>query len=154
MVPKLEGRDWLLLLIASGETAQTADPIRIMKGAFLLSEGIAEHGGERPYRFRPYRYGPWSPEVYDDVARLVAEGLVSSCPAPHTAQWRCYSAQAAGLRRARELNDLIGPDWATYVKGIRRWLDGQTFSGLLRFIYRRFPAYATETVLPHLVERP
>lgn len=75
--PRLASRlDLLVLLLGEGRDG-VAGVTRLMKLAFLASK---ELGWQRlvrdPYRFQPYRLGPFTSEVYDDLELLERAGVV------------------------------------------------------------------------------
>lgn len=51
---------------------------RFQKMVFLLQEETEGHHRDlKHYRFKPYDYGPFSKELYDDLDELIERGLVS-----------------------------------------------------------------------------
>jgi DNA-binding PadR family transcriptional regulator len=139
--------DWLLLLIADagGENAsQPIDPVRIMKGLFLLSkEDIIPRGDQ--YSFSAYAYGPVAFEVYDDLDKQVAAGLISAEAVPGRT-WSVYRATPVGLERAKRLASQLGAKGRAIMEK-RRYVLSRPFVRLLREIYDRFPEYAVNTVM-------
>jgi hypothetical protein len=77
MPEEIRGED-VILLVASGATgAFEFDPIRLMKGAFLVAQR-----GPTEWRdffdFEPYSYGPFDSSVYVMRDNLLARGLLRS----------------------------------------------------------------------------
>ena len=74
-------RRWelLLLFLGTGKAAnQELDPVRIMKGMFLLEkEGALE---PHSYDFEPYDYGPFSIALYNDLDLLEGKELIERLP--------------------------------------------------------------------------
>lgn len=71
----------LLLLYVRGRTGKTAEPLlgmtRIMKLVFIaVQELFLAPLVRNPYRFVPYKLGPWAPELYLDLETLIDAGLV------------------------------------------------------------------------------
>uniref|UniRef100_A0A7C3EL94 Uncharacterized protein n=1 Tax=candidate division WOR-3 bacterium TaxID=2052148 RepID=A0A7C3EL94_UNCW3 len=71
----------LLLLYAPGRTGRFAEPLlgmtRITKLLFIaLNELKLGQLVPRPYRFVPYKLGPFAPEIYQDLELLISAGLV------------------------------------------------------------------------------
>lgn len=71
----------LLLLYAPGRTNKFAEPLlgmtRITKLLFIgFKELNLDRLVSRPYRFVPYKLGPFAPEIYSDLELLMAAGLV------------------------------------------------------------------------------
>ena len=100
----------------------------------------------------PYHYGPCAFEVYADLDSLAADGLITADANP-SRRWPVYRPTAAGLDRAAVLVKGIDPIWAEYIGKLRSWLDRQTFESLLRFVYTRYSAYATASLLPDLAKQ-
>lgn len=68
-----------LLLLAEGARmgAQLVDRLRLQKLCFLLEQGwFAERRKGLNYRFFRYRYGPFTPELYQTEVDLAVAGLV------------------------------------------------------------------------------
>jgi uncharacterized protein len=133
--------DWLLCLIAGVAPDHDGwiDVIRIMKGMFLFQEEIGNLP-EVNYKFQPYDYGPFTPQVYRDLEFLSREGLVASySPANKT-----YRATRQGREYMsaidfpeQELNELLS---------LRIELDDLGFRDLLRRVYQAHPQSATRSV--------
>ncbi|MGQ9708816.1 MAG: hypothetical protein ACUVUR_08115 [bacterium] len=73
----------LLLLYVRGRTGRPAEPIlgmtRMMKLLFIAFTELAlDTLIRRPYRFLPYKLGPFSPELYDDLEILLQAKLIRS----------------------------------------------------------------------------
>ncbi len=71
----------LLLLFAPGRTGQTAEPLlgmtRITKLLFLACQELGiDQLVRNPYRFVPYKLGPFAPQLYDDLDLLIHTGLI------------------------------------------------------------------------------
>jgi hypothetical protein len=152
MPGRLSGQEWLLLLVAAEGATGPADPVRIMKGAFVICQALSTRGVSPPYEFVPYHYGPFSREVYGDLGSLCSAGLIAAEPEPYASRWPVYAARPAASSYAEQLRERIGPEWSGYVTALRHWLDKQTFSGLLQHMYKRYPYYASATVLPQLTK--
>ncbi len=139
-------RDWLMLLLGVGD-ARALDPIRIQKGMFLL----AQEGGVREneqYLFRPYDYGPFSARIYDDLDALVDEGLVAREVVPGYT-WNRYCLTEAGMRKTQGIADRLDEEHLRTVRFLlqmKREVLSQSFNRLLRYVYRRYPDYAKNSV--------
>ena len=152
MGKRIEGRDWLLLLIAAGDGQKSIDPVRVMKGAFILTKELAARGESEPYEFIPYHYGPCAPDVYGDLDSLAAEGLIVVDATPPR-KWPVYRATMSGTQRAKAVAEELDEIWTDYIPRLRAWLDRQTFDSLLRTVYKLYPEYASKTLLPDLAKQ-
>lgn len=138
-------RSWLLLLIAAPPEGPGLDPVRLQKGAFLLAREAGLDPDEA-YNFVPYNYGPMSRDVYSDVDRLVAEGLVQREPVSGYS-WERHRATAAGREAAHRLlaRAEISSPAIEELRRIKLRVTRATFATLLADIYKRYPAYAARS---------
>lgn len=141
----METKQKLLLLFISmgGEI----DPVRIMKGMFLLAENARERwlSDDSYYEFEPYYYGPCSFEIYSDLRELKAKGLIMGNRVVGES-WERYSVTEKGKEFAREVEKELTPDLVRYIKKICDFVSSLTFRQLLTVIYRFYPEYATRSV--------
>jgi hypothetical protein len=143
----MERLDWLLLFLSRDALAvdgpSELDPVRIQKGMFILSERGPARG---LYSFRPYNWGPFSPQIYGDLDDLVAKGLAEVERVPGCT-WKRYATTAKGERRATALvRDPRSKD-VDWLGKARNYVTSRSFARLLREIYAEFPDYATESLL-------
>lgn len=70
----------LMLLHAPGPTGRINEPIRgrtrLQKELFLAQKQLSDEGVRRPYGFRPYIYGPYSRELYNDIEWLKSREII------------------------------------------------------------------------------
>jgi hypothetical protein len=130
----------ILLLLADGATGQFAlDPVRLMKGTFLVVErGRAEWRGL--FRFEAYDYGPFDRHVYDARDRLIVDGLLEVIPG----RYDSYRLTQLGRERARELSMDLGGD-ADWMRRIGRYVTTRSFEQLLTEVYDAHPEYAVRS---------
>lgn len=126
------------------------DPIRIMKGLFLVSRAVAE--GKLPdtdaFEYSPMDFGPCSPQVYQTLDAGVKQGFVRAEPVVGET-WKRYSITPAGSAELARTKAAAQPSFAFLAK-VRKWCDAQSFTSLLGTIYRAYPDFAINSVLPHL----
>src|SRR5687768_17242060 len=95
----LKDSDLLLLLLAApgptGHGSAVAGVTRLMKLLFLAGQEAGFTHGEN-FEFEPYRYGPFSRDVYGRLRSLITHGLIE---ARRTGEPDFY--QALELRDAR-----------------------------------------------------
>lgn len=134
--------DLILLLVDGADGPYNVDPVRLMKGCFIISQA-----GRRPwrdlFRFRPYDYGPFDSSVYAARDRLLSEGLLAETRGRYPA----YSLTRAGEARAAEVAEELGEHDADWVRSIGGYVTSKSFSRLLNEIYERWPDYARNSVM-------
>ena len=142
----MDKSDWLLLMIAAPPAKDGLDPIRLQKGMFLFARESGIPPVER-YWFVPYNYGPMSPALYRDIARLEREGLVERAQVPGQS-WRRLLLTPAGRRAAARLRRQAAEAAEDYamLRKIKRNVARMTISELIRDVYDRYPYFASRTV--------
>lgn len=133
--------DVIVLLAAGAEGPYALDPIRIMKGAFVVSQAGRSQWKEL-FKFRPYDYGPFDTRVYSARDRLIKDGLLSE---ENSRRYATYQLTPSGRERAVELELRLGDD-AAWIERIGRYVTSKSFSRLLEEMYRRWPEFATNSV--------
>jgi uncharacterized protein len=143
-------RQYLLAFIAEGGANRSnydLDPIRIMKGTFIFNQEApgAWLSREERYRFEPYDYGPYSPEVYSDLSALVGLGLVRTRDVLGQT-WKFYSATEEGERYARSLVGVLDPAALGFLRRVREFVTKLSFTDLLKAVYQKYPSFAVNSV--------
>lgn len=134
----------LLLFVGTGKAAnQELDPVRIMKGMFLLEmkEGLEKH----TYNFEPYDYGPFSISVYDDLDLLEGKKLIERIPRPGR-NWSYVRVTDEGRNVARSLEEQAKPEQLAKISAVHEEVLDKTFAELLRYIYENYRDYAGRSV--------
>ena len=137
-------RQDIMLLIADGAHGQfPLDPIRLMKGCFIVAE-IGPDEWKGLFEFSAYDYGPFDPSVYRARDALLAKGFLEEFPAGRYSHYRVTEAgHARAAKTAAEKLDEPMTDW---LRNIGHWVTSKSFNDLLREIYERFPDYATRSI--------
>lgn len=136
----MEKRYWLLLVI--GDTIQ---PIQIQKTMFkfAMESGASE---SEIYDFAPYIWGPCSFDIYDDLSTLRAAGHVETARSGRG--WNSYKLTAAGRTRVEQLRKNSDDGHLRYLDETRDWVLSRKFEDLLRDVYKDYPDYATQSMIP------
>lgn len=137
--------DWLLRFIAGVDSYDGwIDRIRIMKGMYLFQEE-SPAAPEINYRFQPYDYGPFTPQIYRDLEWLEGEGLIAE-----TIGDRAYRATQQGREHlsqidfpAASLNALLD---------LRVEVSDLSFRGLLKRVYEAHPESASRSVAKDVLD--
>ena len=136
-------RQDVMLLIADGADGPfPLDPIRLMKGCFIVAE-IGPDEWKRLFEFRPYDYGPFDPSVYRACDALLGKGLLVATPA---GRYSHYTITETGRERASSIATEMDPSLAEWLRNIGHWVTSKSFNDLLREIYDRFPDYASRSI--------
>ncbi|MDQ5870769.1 MAG: hypothetical protein M3547_01000, partial [Acidobacteriota bacterium] len=89
-----------------GAAITPIDPIRIMKGMFLITKKMPE--GWLPaasrYEFVAYDYGPCSFEIYRDLDDLHRQGLIRADEVPGES-WKRFSSTPTAAARVAKLTE-------------------------------------------------
>lgn len=136
-------RQDILLLIADGADGKfPLDPIRLMKGCFLVAE-IGPDEWKGLFEFSAYDYGPFDPSVYRARDALLGKGLLIDLPA---GRYNHYRITDAGRTRAAATAEKLDQPLAEWLRNIGHWVTSKSFNDLLREVYERFPNYATRSI--------
>ncbi len=140
--PAVSPRDWLLLLFHGAD--EPIDRVRVQKALFLFSRR-SNAPADQKYEFRPYKYGPFSFEIYPDLDVLVGEGTLKEDRVPWMTS-PVYSLTAVGRSRADELRAAAPGNRLALLDGVRRYVLQHDFATLLNEVYRLYPEFATRSV--------
>jgi hypothetical protein len=173
-------KDFLLLLLAAAGGEPVVGVTRMLKYAFLLQvqyHWAERFGISDPYSFEAYDYGPFDSQIYDDLQLLENVGLIKAEPTntpeplaergelarqalesgtsdPEVVPWesedavRRYSLTSKGVHFVERLTlDALAKRELEELKG--SW-NHRSLTELLRWLYKTYPDYATETRLTHL----
>lgn len=145
-MPALNPRQEMLLVFLSSEEREI-DPIRIMKGLFLVTMETPEGwiSEEARYQFTPYDYGPCSFEIYDDLAQLKRVGYVFSRRVLGRS-WEYYSLTPEGSILARRLAESMDHKTVDFIHKVFRFVVKLSFRDLLSTIYKHYPKFAERSV--------
>jgi len=137
-------QDDVLLLIADGATGSyPLDPIRLMKGAFLVTQ-LGRPAWRRLFEFRPYHYGPFDSSVYSARNRLMHAGLLD---AEHVGRYPRYELTPEGDARVAQLERGAASGDADWFRQIGRYVTTRPFAQLLEEVYERYPDFAVRSVM-------
>lgn len=145
----------LVLFILSKAGGRLEGATRLQKIAFLI---VMEAGGVRGgIGFEPSEYGPYSRDIADAVKELEEEGLIvvrrEAVPESDKGYREVYELVSKdAAKRAEE--SLFG--WHVLRRGVARdvvwlWKDAPLVA-LIEYVYRRYPEYATKSLIKDKVE--
>lgn len=134
----------LFLHLPSSGDKNLIDPIRIMKGIFLINMEVKEF--KNLYKFEPYLYGPCSFEIYSDLKKLIAEGIIKEYK-PGDQYWSLYYLTEQGTETAEKILKKISDESIknTILK-TKKLVTELSFVQLLNFVYKKYPNYAKKSI--------
>jgi uncharacterized protein YwgA len=138
-------RDWTLLAIAAAG-GRPLTPVQLQKALFILGKEKRDRLGPAYYKFRPYNYGPFSPDVYVDADVLDSMGLVDVDPGSPTRSWSTYRATPEGLEKAKQLRSKAPLDAAKYIEAVVAWARKLSFQELVSAVYDRYPEQRVNSI--------
>lgn len=128
---------WIIVALAkAGEGGLTA--VQLQKVLFLLGERRKPSVGKAFYKFKPYNYGPFSQEVYNDADLMAFDGLVE-LDASRGRSRRTYHLTEAGKGLAKKLAKELPEAGVTYLAETVAWAQRLSFEELVRAIYEAYP---------------
>ncbi len=117
-------------------------PIQIMKAMFLIKE---ELDLSEFYEFKPYLYGPCSFEIYSDLLDLKIRGLIDTIPSLWG--WKNYRITAKGKVEAEKYIKEESEEVKNKILQIKKLVVSKSFLELLRYVYTKYPEYATNSIV-------
>lgn len=170
----------LALLYAGNEEPTKPEPVagitRLEKLLFLLSKEkrfLSDVEERDSFHFVPFRMGPWTGEVYDEVDFLECLGLVesrgegkeSAADASHddelfaAAVLDRYEKQTAvdddrmqvfdlterGREKACTIWQRLSPDERRKIVSVKQRYNTMNLSQFLRYVYKTYPDYTTKS---------
>lgn len=164
----------IALLYAPGSSGKVNEPIkgitRLQKLLFLLwKEGRFYETLQDLYNFKAYDFGPCMDDLYDDIEFVQEMGLVQVEEVPSGNEYeggdeaaflrdfgfkfvkndtrRDFCLTASGLRAGKDLFDLLSEEDRNRLSTIKQKYNYMPFWSLLRYVYKKYPAFAKKSVL-------
>ena len=141
---ELNERLKVLLLFLSEEAGQyPSDQVRIMKGLFLLSRPNHVLDGE--YKFVPYSYGPFDPQVYRDINSLWLSGLIEV--RANSGSTRIHTLTPEGSKLTHSLRAEFSKQQLSDIRAAKERVSQKPFRRMLEDIYQEYPEFSENSVL-------
>jgi len=134
----LRKRDWLLLSITD-----RMEPIQIQKTLFKFAME-SDAPNEEKYDFVPYNWGPCSFDIYPDLERLRAEGLIELEASGRG--WDAYKPTTQGLEQMDKLRQTASANVLLEIDAAREYVRSRGFKKLLSDVYKQYPDFATKSL--------
>ena len=148
-----------LLLYVPGQTGNIGEPIvgrtRLMKMVFLLlKEGELEKQFTLPTKFKPYKYGPFDPEVYDAIEALKGLSIIEEkslkekvfeFPEDIDEVYDTdteYKLTPVGIAKVQKITNQVPQDVMRKISNYKMNYNEKPLVEILHYVYSRFPEYA------------
>ena len=136
--------DWTLIALAAAR-GESLSPVQLQKSLFLIGKNVPQpYLGHDFYVFRPYNYGPFDPSIYLDAKILAYRGHATATDSPHG--WVEYKATPVGISEAASLLSKLPPGGTEYIASLIDWVLRQSFSSLIKSIYREYPEMSENSI--------
>jgi uncharacterized protein (DUF488 family) len=133
-----------VLLLMLKFAAKPVDRFTLMKWSFLLRHECESEGGSTFYDFVPYKYGPFSFALYQEMRKLEEQSYVCT-EGPHS--WKLNLVLSKAMSG---VSDTVKRD----VKAIVREYAQDSRDELLDYVYHQYPDYTVNSELRRLAPRP
>lgn len=133
--------DLILLLLHADGGHPIDGATRLQKLVFLVQVEVLHEGSgvSLKFEFRPDRFGPLAPELYDEIEFLESVGMVSRAD-------RSMSITPKGARFLEKISKpRIPSDIWESVSSIKERRGREELDSLLEHVYREYPAFATKS---------
>jgi hypothetical protein len=148
----------LLLLYAPGMSQQPNEPIagrtRLQKELFLVQQQLRVHGVKSMYSFRPYRRGPLSYELYNDLDWLKYENriLEENTTLKDGTSFSIFSLKPEGVKEVQEL--LKRPPWNDVLEiaqKVKALTNNISLTYLVESVHHAYPEYMLKSEMSTLL---
>lgn len=172
-------KDLLLLVLAASGREPVVGVTRLQKYLFLLQEEYRWHeefGLQDPYRFAAYDFGPFDSQLYDDLQLLENAGLISreAAGAESSAEnqearrwaydWATIDREVMPWEEDNQIYRFeltpkgeefveryrLDPAKVKQLEEIKDAWNRKPLQALLRWLYKKYPTWASNTKLEHL----
>ncbi len=147
---KIQRSDAVLMAMATCRRGTLFERVRLQMLLFLIDREIPDAVDGPHFRFRPDRYGPFDPAVFETLEELTEKGLVSSRV---DESWRACALTESGLEAGAAALRGLPAETRAYLTEAARWILSLRFLRLLAALCDRYPDIATETVASDVTRR-
>jgi len=140
---------YTLLMLYTDNRSPIIGKLRLEKLIFLLDQTIRRkrlHIADKLYDFRPYQYGPFSEEVYDDIELLKDLGLVYVEERQGDQVFEITHKGTALVERMLK-EKVIPLSLFNEVEYIKRKWNRADLRSLLEYIYKNFKEYTQKSLI-------
>ena len=123
-------------------------PVQIQKLLFLIDRELSDLVGGQHFAFQPYHYGPYDKRVYAMLEELAAQGHVTI--GDQLIGCRSYALTPQGLESGRKALGDLEFRAQNFIERASKFVRENTFSDLVRAIYKAYPEMQENSVFQHL----
>lgn len=135
---------------------------KLQKLLFLIeqeTEFFKAYGDVVAFEFAPYKMGPFSEHVYEEVEFLIALNALTTKPLETTPicsteselTGKAFSLTPKGQKIAAELATQLEPRYQTELEEFASEYNERSLRDLLQYVYATYPAYATKSEIIDIV---
>jgi uncharacterized protein YwgA len=174
---QLDREDVLLLMLAAlsgpGAKQRVSGITRLEKMIFLLQKETGFSGkAQNNFKFEPWRYGPFSKEIYEDLDLLASLDLIDAEEQhlPRYAEYteedklieaeeyepvvqKTFSLTERGRRVAEKLRASISQEDWREIEQLKKRFGSVPLTRLVQYVYQKYPETTSKSVLQHLKPR-
>lgn len=129
---------------------------KLQKLLFLIEEEtkfFEEYEDDIAFNFAPYKMGPFSEHVYEEVEFLRQMKAIESKPLATESpsiddvelQEKRFIITAKGKKIAKQLAGQLEPEYRTELSDLVEEYNSMTLRNLLEYVYTEYPAYAAKS---------
>ena len=145
MLGKVASREHILIAIIAAAGDSGLGRLQVQKSAFLLAEEFEGRLPENFYQFKPYMYGPFTRDIYDDVERLSDGPLIEMLTGDDgRPRYRLSGDSSWQLSLSQDLQ--------SGVNNVVGWVSRMSFAELVRAIYFMHPEQRENSVFEYSEE--
>jgi uncharacterized protein YwgA len=144
MVEPLTPEDWILAFFYAGPDRNKRNPeingmLMLTKQFFVFIKEI-KNDLDGVFNFYPYDYGPYSLVLQDLIDKLNKEGYIE---VKIYEERRDFILTDKGVERAKKTYEKLDDKTKQTLEKLRREATQLGYSGVLRYVYSRYPEYTT-----------
>ena len=129
---------------------------KVQKLLFLIEQETEFFDAYRDavaFDFAPYKMGPFSKHVYEELEFLLSLNVIeaapidTAAPSPPDSELaeKRFTITSKGEKIAAELESQLEPDYRTELQEIVETYNPQSLPTLLEYVYTEYPEYAAES---------
>lgn len=126
----------LATLASAGDSKYT--PVQIQKIFFLIDRQLGKKIGGPFFNFKPYHYGPFDKDLYNQLQELTKEGLVQTNLNPLNSLTKFSLTETGRLKGQKELRRISSKE-RDFIVTLNAYVRSMTFSQLVASIYKAYP---------------